>query len=203
MILGTAAYMAPEQAQGQAGRQAGRHLGVRLRAVQMLTGARAFKGEDLADTLRAVVHPRSRTGGCCRDDRRRGLPFFGAAWRRICENRLHDIGDTRLDIGGRVRRADRRRYRRRPVSFLRQVTLAAVCDGGGGFFIAASGLTGWMFQAHACHSPHQPLRQFTLTPSEIAGDCETAIVDDEAITHGELEAGVPRRPGRRAARFSS
>ena len=34
MILGTAAYMSPEQAKGRAGRQAQRHLGVRLRALR-------------------------------------------------------------------------------------------------------------------------------------------------------------------------
>ena len=34
MLLGTAAYMSPEQAKGQAGRQAQRHLGVRLRALR-------------------------------------------------------------------------------------------------------------------------------------------------------------------------
>ena len=34
VILGTAAYMSPEQARGQAGRQARRHLGLRLRAVR-------------------------------------------------------------------------------------------------------------------------------------------------------------------------
>ena len=34
VILGTAAYMSPEQAKGRAGRQAQRHLGVRLRALR-------------------------------------------------------------------------------------------------------------------------------------------------------------------------
>ena len=38
MILGTAAYMAPEQAQGQAGRQARRHLGVWRRALRDADG---------------------------------------------------------------------------------------------------------------------------------------------------------------------
>ena len=38
VMLGTAAYMAPEQAKGQSGRQAQRHLGVRLRAVRDADG---------------------------------------------------------------------------------------------------------------------------------------------------------------------
>ena len=41
MILGTAAYMAPEQAQGKTGRQARGHLGVRRRAVRDADRARA------------------------------------------------------------------------------------------------------------------------------------------------------------------
>ena len=52
MILGTAAYMAPEQAQGQGRRQAqptsGRSACV---LYEMLTGQRAFEGEDVSDTL--------------------------------------------------------------------------------------------------------------------------------------------------------
>ena len=55
MILGTAAYMAPEQARG---RMVDRRADVwAFGAVlfEMLTGARAFPGDDLTDTLAAVV----------------------------------------------------------------------------------------------------------------------------------------------------
>ena len=44
MILGTAAYMAPEQAQRQGGRQARRHLGVRRRAVRDAHGPARVRG---------------------------------------------------------------------------------------------------------------------------------------------------------------
>ena len=63
MILGTAAYMAPEQARGKAGRQARRHLGVRRRALEMLTGRRAFAGETISDALAAVLRQDDRLGG--------------------------------------------------------------------------------------------------------------------------------------------
>ena len=55
MILGTAAYMSPEQARGQDRRQARRHLGVRCVLYEMLTGKRAFEGEDVSDTLARVL----------------------------------------------------------------------------------------------------------------------------------------------------
>ncbi|MCK7496516.1 MAG: hypothetical protein MZW92_40605 [Comamonadaceae bacterium] len=65
MILGTAAYMAPEQARGKAGRQARRHLGVRRRPLRDAhgpaalprrgglghAGRRASAGRRLADAL--------------------------------------------------------------------------------------------------------------------------------------------------------
>ena len=55
MILGTAAYMSPEQAKG---RQADKRSDVwAFGAVlyEMLTGQRAFKGDDVSDTLAAVL----------------------------------------------------------------------------------------------------------------------------------------------------
>ena len=55
VILGTAAYMAPEQARG---RPADRRVDIWAFGVvlyEMVTGQRLFKGEDLTDTLAAVV----------------------------------------------------------------------------------------------------------------------------------------------------
>jgi serine/threonine protein kinase len=55
MILGTAAYMSPEQAKG---RPADKRSGVWAFGCvlyEMLTGRRAFEGEDVSDTLAAVL----------------------------------------------------------------------------------------------------------------------------------------------------
>ena len=62
MILGTAAYMSPEQAQGQSRRQARRHLGVWRRAVRDAHGtARVRRRRCLG---RAGVGPEGHAGTC-------------------------------------------------------------------------------------------------------------------------------------------
>jgi hypothetical protein len=55
MILGTAAYMAPEQARGKAVDKRADIWAFGAVLFEMLTGKRAFPGEDLTDTLAAVV----------------------------------------------------------------------------------------------------------------------------------------------------
>ena len=55
MILGTAAYMAPEQARGRTVDKRADVWAFGAVLFEMLTGARAFPGDDLTDTLAAVV----------------------------------------------------------------------------------------------------------------------------------------------------
>ena len=50
MILGTAAYMSPEQAKGRPVDKRA-DICVRLRAYEMVTARRPFDGEDITDTI--------------------------------------------------------------------------------------------------------------------------------------------------------
>ena len=86
MILGTAAYMAPEQARGKTVRQARRHLGVRVVFSRCCTGRRAFGGDDVADTLGAVIHKEPAWTRCQRARRADCARFWCALSRRIRSN---------------------------------------------------------------------------------------------------------------------
>ena len=55
MILGTAAYMAPEQAKGRAADKRCDVWSFGCVLFEMLSGKRAFEGEDVSDTLAAVL----------------------------------------------------------------------------------------------------------------------------------------------------
>ena len=55
MILGTAAYMSPEQAKGRQADKRSDIWAFGCVLFEMLTGKRAFEGEDVSDTLAAVL----------------------------------------------------------------------------------------------------------------------------------------------------
>ena len=71
MILGTAAYMSPEQARGKVVDKCADIWAFGVVLYEMLTGKRPFQGEDLTDTLASVVkeepHFGSGSGECATD----------------------------------------------------------------------------------------------------------------------------------------
>src|SRR5262249_6861880 len=58
MILGTAAYMSPEQAKGRPADKRSDIWAFGCVLYEMLTGKRAFDGEDVSDTLATVLNSR-------------------------------------------------------------------------------------------------------------------------------------------------
>ena len=98
VILGTAAYMSPEQAKGKAVDKRADIWAFGCVLYEMLTGTRAFEGDDVSETLAAIL---------------RGEPEWSrlpveipSAIRKLLRRclekdrmrRLHDIADGRLEI---------------------------------------------------------------------------------------------------------
>ena len=100
MILGTAAYMAPEQARGRVADRRADIWAFGAVLFEMLTGRRAFPGENITDTLAAVVRAEPEWGLLPRDL----SPTLGVFLRRCLQKdpkqRVGDIRDVRLALEG-------------------------------------------------------------------------------------------------------
>ena len=98
VILGTAAYMSPEQARGRSADKRSDIWAFGAVLYEMLTGTRAFGGDDMSDTLAQILRSEP--------DWRALPPDTPAAVQRVIRRclekdprrRVHDINDARLDL---------------------------------------------------------------------------------------------------------
>ena len=159
MILGTAAYMSPEQAKGKAADRRADVWAFGCVLFEMLTGRRAFEGEDVTDTIGAVM--RGEPDWSLLPP---GLSAAVDTYLRRClyknpNDRVQDIGDVRLALDGAFDV---------PAAMPPAVALAAPRPSGGliGAAVALAiltGATGWLLKP-AGATPPVPIRRFTITP---------------------------------------
>jgi eukaryotic-like serine/threonine-protein kinase len=100
MILGTAPYMAPEQAKGRAVDKRADIWAFGAVLYEMLTGQRAFAAADVSDTLAAVLRADVRFEALPDETPARVRQVLAACLQRDPTQRVHDIADARLALDG-------------------------------------------------------------------------------------------------------
>ncbi len=102
LILGTAAYMSPEQARGRPVDKRADVWAFGAVLYEMLTGRRPFEGETISDTIAAVLTKQVDLGAVPEPELRR---LLARCLERDAKMRLRDIGEARIALGTRPEEA--------------------------------------------------------------------------------------------------
>jgi serine/threonine-protein kinase len=98
MILGTAAYMSPEQAKGREADKRSDVWAFGCVLFEMLSGKRPFEGEDVSDMLAAVLRAEPDWAALPPATPPAVLRLIRRCLRRDPHQRIRDIGDARLEL---------------------------------------------------------------------------------------------------------
>jgi len=176
MIIGTAAYMSPEQARGQAVDRRADIWAFGVVLFEMLTGQRAFTGETVSDTLAGVLR--------AEPDRALLPPELTPVVRRLLDRclekdprrRLRDIGEALLVLedvqAGRVSGAAEL-----AAAAPRAATRERLLWAAG--LVAVSLLAALGVAALRPAPPERPLRKFTLALKNDTGEVSAPVVSPD------------------------
>jgi len=136
IILGTAAYMSPEQAKGRAADKRSDVWSFGCVLYEMLTGKRAFDGEDVSDTLAAVLRGDPDWTALPRETPPSIVTLLKRCLERDRRRRIGDIAAAQFVLGEQVNPVQEvQQQRRLKHALLAAVALAAVVFGGIGVWI--------------------------------------------------------------------
>jgi serine/threonine-protein kinase len=162
VLLGTAAYMSPEQARARPVDKRADIWAFGCVLYEMLTGQRAFGGEDVTDTLAAVVRAEPAWDAVSVSVPPIVMAFLRQSLRKNARQRLHDIADMRLALAGAfevdtgaasLNAASKRRSRKR---FMYAAAMAVL--------VAAAAVIGWMIRRTSSTSLSPSVVRLTATP---------------------------------------
>src|SRR5262245_45537821 len=100
IILGTAGYMSPQQAKGRAVDKRADIWAFAVILYEMLTGKRAFRGDDVSDTLVAILRDDPDWSALPPDTPARIRQILRVCLQRDPKQRVQSIGDVRLALEG-------------------------------------------------------------------------------------------------------
>ena len=101
VILGTAAYMSPEQARGRPVDQRTDIWALGCVIYEMLTGTQAFAGENMSDTVAAVLRSEPDWRALPPETPSRIRVLLKRCLQKDSRQRLHDVADARIEIDDR------------------------------------------------------------------------------------------------------
>ena len=100
VLLGTAAYMSPEQARGRAADKRADIWAFGVVLYEMLTGSRAFGGDTVTETAGAVIHKELDLSALPADLPSSARTVLRRSLQKDPLQRVRDMGDVRLALDG-------------------------------------------------------------------------------------------------------
>lgn len=192
VILGTAAYMSPEQARGRRVDKRTDIWSFGVMMYEMLTGSSPFVGETISDSIGAVLHKDPDLSRLPKATPAHVRRVLARCLERDKDRRYRDIGDARFDLEGGDAGADGRATTARG-------SRAPFWGAIGVLAIALAGLAGVAFMRPAPASP-RPVRLSIEAPDGarivFSGDLAGPPVvspDGSSVAFCAAQSGEPRR----------
>jgi len=98
VLLGTAAYMSPEQAKGRPADKRSDIWAFGCVLYEMLTGKRVFPGDDVSETLAGVIKSEPAWGAVPVETPASIRRLLRRCLQKDPRRRLHDVGDARIEL---------------------------------------------------------------------------------------------------------
>ena len=100
VIMGTAAYMAPEQAKGKVADKRADVWAFGVVLFEMLTGRRTFEGDDISEVMAGVIKSEPEWDALPTELSPAVVTYLRRCLQKDPRERIRDIGDVRLAIAG-------------------------------------------------------------------------------------------------------